>query len=306
MSIRYWTSHWQNRFWRPDVNDEREPVDHSAGSNFRKRGISPGDVAYIISLSSGLLLLGGRMTVGTILDYDAAVRHFGRANFWAAPEHLIGVDGSGTPLDLHRALAPAVTKQLRFAFKGGPRAPCFASDTELDNQATRGLRELTAESAALLDRVLAVTDGRPDPDGTLLVVTEAVVAAGPSWPSGATAFQMPEEAGLGTAYAEGAVRQVMVNRYERDDRARDACIAAFGPTCRICGFDFVARYGPVGRGYIHVHHLQPVSKVGAEYICDPVADLLPVCPNCHAVLHRRNPPYSPSEVRAMLRQPDDA
>jgi hypothetical protein len=303
---RYWTSHWQNRYWRPDVNPEREPVDHAAGSNLRKRGISQGDVAYVISLSAGQLLLGGRMTVKGIISYDEAIQHFGHSNFWEAPEHLIGVEGSGSPLDLHRALEPAVTKRLRFAFKDGPRQLCFVSETELDNQATRGVKELTAESAALLDRALAVTDGRSDPRGTLLVVTEAMLATEAGHQEETTDFQLPEETMPGSAYFEGAVRRIEVNRYERDSGARDACIAALGWQCRICGFDFANRYGQVGKEYIHVHHLRPLAEVGDNYVCNPVTDLMPVCPNCHAVLHRRNPPYDPAEVRDMLRQPSNA
>ena len=36
---------------------------------------------------------------------------------------------------------------------------------------------------------------------------------------------------------------------------------------------------------IHVHHIVPVSEIGEEYVVDPVKDLIPVCPNCHMVLH---------------------
>jgi predicted HNH restriction endonuclease len=43
-----------------------------------------------------------------------------------------------------------------------------------------------------------------------------------------------------------------------------------------------------------------LSEIGGEYIVDPVADLRPVCPNCHAVLHRRIPAYSIEEVRVFL------
>ena len=64
---------------------------------------------------------------------------------------------------------------------------------------------------------------------------------------------------------------------------------------------FEGRYGPQAAGYIHVHHLRPLAAIGAEYVLDPVHDLVPVCPNCHAVMHmRREEPYTVEEVREML------
>jgi predicted HNH restriction endonuclease len=59
-------------------------------------------------------------------------------------------------------------------------------------------------------------------------------------------------------------------------------------------------YGPEVEGFIHVHHLRALSDLAREYVVDPVADLRPVCPNCHAVLHSRRPAYSIEEVRGLL------
>ncbi len=85
---------------------------------------------------------------------------------------------------------------------------------------------------------------------------------------------------------EGAKKSIIVNRYERDPEARRQCIEAHGCQCCICGLDFVETYGKVGEGFIHVHHIVPLSSIGEEYIVDPINDLIPVCPNCHAMLHR--------------------
>jgi 5-methylcytosine-specific restriction enzyme A len=112
--------------------------------------------------------------------------------------------------------------------------------------------------------------------------------------------RLPEEVPSGSTYSEGSVQRILVNRYERDPRAREECIRHYGTTCFLCGFDFVAAYGEVMTGFIHVHHLNPLSSIGADYEVDPIRDLRPVCPNCHAVLHRREPPYSPDEVRQFL------
>ena len=64
---------------------------------------------------------------------------------------------------------------------------------------------------------------------------------------------------------------------------------------------FGERYGEKGAGYIHVHHLKPLSQLGAGYEVNPTEDMRPLCPNCHAVAHMRRPdPYTISELKAML------
>ena len=45
-------------------------------------------------------------------------------------------------------------------------------------------------------------------------------------------------------------------------------------------------YGEVGRGFIEVHHIVPISERGGDYIVDPIRDLIPLCSNCHAMIHR--------------------
>lgn len=113
-------------------------------------------------------------------------------------------------------------------------------------------------------------------------------------------FRGPDE--IPTAgYAEGSVRRVLVNSYERDRAARRDCISHHGPVCTVCGLVFEERYGAIGAGYMHVHHLVPLSEIGEEYRVDPIEDLRPVCPNCHAMLHRRHPPFSIEEVRRQLK-----
>jgi hypothetical protein len=100
---------------------------------------------------------------------------------------------------------------------------------------------------------------------------------------------------------------VMVNRFERDSEARDACIAHDGSHCSVCDMSFLDRYGETMKDFIHIHHLVPLSTTGVRYQVDPIADLHPVCPNCHAVIHREDPPLSILEARKLLseqRRPD--
>ncbi|HEV2130080.1 MAG TPA: HNH endonuclease [Longimicrobiaceae bacterium] len=78
-------------------------------------------------------------------------------------------------------------------------------------------------------------------------------------------------------------------------------MAHYSCRCAVCGLDLAERYGEAARGLIHVHHLVPIAEIGSDYSVDPIADLRPVCPNCHAVIHRREPPYEPGDVAMMLR-----
>ncbi len=115
-------------------------------------------------------------------------------------------------------------------------------------------------------------------------------------------FRLPEEIdGTETIY-EGAVRQILVNAYERNAEARRKCIDHYGDSCVACGFNFGITYGEAAEGFIHVHHLQQLSKIGKEYKVDPIGDLRPVCPNCHAMIHVQKEALSIEQVKELLRQ----
>ncbi len=115
-------------------------------------------------------------------------------------------------------------------------------------------------------------------------------------------FSPPEEVSEVETFSEGAVRRILVNSYERDRAARQKCIAHYEAKCWYCHFDFHEAYGEIGKGFIHVHHLRLLSEIGAEYQVDPIQDLRPVCPNCHAIIHKRNPPYTLEEVQGFLQK----
>ncbi|MBP1681027.1 MAG: endonuclease [Proteobacteria bacterium] len=87
-------------------------------------------------------------------------------------------------------------------------------------------------------------------------------------------------------YPEGSMIQTQVNAYERNKAARDACIRHYGCKCFICKFDFTQKYGELGDGFIHVHHIIPLNKIKKNYSVKPTQDLVPLCPNCHAMVHR--------------------
>jgi len=113
-------------------------------------------------------------------------------------------------------------------------------------------------------------------------------------------YFLPEEINEGEALFEGAKLKIIINAYERNPEARRKCLAFYGTSCIICGFNFLEFYGEEGKDLIHVHHLRQLAEVNEEYQVDPINDLRPVCPNCHAMIHRRKLAYSLDEMKGFL------
>ncbi len=110
----------------------------------------------------------------------------------------------------------------------------------------------------------------------------------------------PDEAST-SELLEGYKKRVTVNAYERSPEARRQCLIKYGYKCSICKILFEDIYGDIGKDFIHVHHLRPVSKKRRASTVDPIRDLRPVCPNCHAMLHREDPPLTPDELARRMR-----
>jgi 5-methylcytosine-specific restriction enzyme A len=101
---------------------------------------------------------------------------------------------------------------------------------------------------------------------------------------------------------EGSVKHISINKFERNPLARRMCIKHYGAICSICDFDFYKTYGKLGKGFIHVHHLVPLSQINKEYILDPINDLIPICPNCHSMIHRTKEMLSLAELKNRLQK----
>jgi predicted HNH restriction endonuclease len=87
-------------------------------------------------------------------------------------------------------------------------------------------------------------------------------------------------------------------QHKRTRKERAECINFHGTKCAVCGFSFEQEFGEIGMGYIEVHHLKPVAQYAGFQvrIVNPIADLRPVCANCHRMLHTKNPPYCIEEM----------
>ncbi|HWF18236.1 MAG TPA: EVE domain-containing protein [Verrucomicrobiae bacterium] len=101
-------------------------------------------------------------------------------------------------------------------------------------------------------------------------------------------------------FAEGATVQRTVNAYERNPHAKRVCLDHYGYKCSVCLINYAEKYGEIGHACIHVHHLKMLSGIGREYDVDPIIDLRPVCPNCHAMIHSRSPMMSIDELRDLV------
>lgn len=97
-------------------------------------------------------------------------------------------------------------------------------------------------------------------------------------------------------FKEGTVKTVILNVHERSPQTRKLCIDEHGYNCKICSFNFEKTYGVKGKDYIHVHHIKSLSKIGKKHTVVPINDLIPVCPNCHAMLHLGSKPLKPKEL----------
>lgn len=152
--------------------------------------------------------------------------------------------------------------------------------------------------------MLPINDGDTSADEDLIAtwvarLSASILALLPL--EGDETLEQASSAELANGFPEGAKTVVVVNRYERDRRNRAASLAIHGHICKACDSNLGSRYGAVAAGLVEIHHTTPVSELGPHYIVDPRTDLIPLCPNCHAVAHRRTPPFAIHELRALLR-----
>ena len=151
---RFFTYYWTNQRWSQRRAAQGQPLRHIASTRFVRRGVRPGDQVYVVTIWHGELYLLGKLVVGALVDAAAAAPWLGTTpdRLWEEAEQILAA--AATPMDFDRAVPSAVTRRLRFGAGQSARAPMFRAPDQLDGQTLRSLRELTAESAARLDRLL--------------------------------------------------------------------------------------------------------------------------------------------------------
>ncbi len=104
-----------------------------------------------------------------------------------------------------------------------------------------------------------------------------------------------------TNFKEGNMITVKVNKYERSKQAREKCLEYYGYRCYVCGFDFEQYYGSIGKKIIEVHHKTALHEIKENYVVNPIKDLIPVCSNCHTIIHSRNPKFEIEELKSIIK-----
>lgn len=100
--------------------------------------------------------------------------------------------------------------------------------------------------------------------------------------------------------SEGKEKTRIQTYLERNPRLRKQAIMIHGTTCAVCGFNFAEKYGNFGEGYIEIHHLKPHASIRGERAVDPRTDLVPVCSNCHRMIHKPDPMLTIEELKKKL------
>lgn len=113
--------------------------------------------------------------------------------------------------------------------------------------------------------------------------------------------QLGDDYSFTSAGEEGGQKRVYTTRYERDPKLRKRAIELHGESCIACGFNFKKVYGDHGSGFIHVHHVTPISEYNGQQEVNPETDLVPLCANCHAMVHRKpNETLSIEDLKALF------
>lgn len=112
--------------------------------------------------------------------------------------------------------------------------------------------------------------------------------------------------------SEGALLTRATPSRQRSARLRQAAIRHYTQPdgsirCAVCGFDFRAVYGELGEGYIQIHHEHPLFQYEDEgieaFLPQAVAQVKPLCANCHCMIHRpKGAPLSVDELTALLQR----
>lgn len=177
----------------------------------------------------------------------------------------------------------------------------IASDIELD-VCGQPRDEWIVGSGAF--KITATVRGLPAaPNDALLGVCREVIVPLMAAMAELIGYDVIEDEGCEGAEMEGNVLVSLISRRERNPRNRLLCLRLHGERCACCEIEPRSVYGNAG-GIIEVHHIEPLSTLGAPRPYDPALDLVPLCPNCHRAVHTRKPlPLSINELRSLLDRP---
>ena len=103
-------------------------------------------------------------------------------------------------------------------------------------------------------------------------------------------------------YKEGKILKKYGSKFERNSKLREKAIEIHGVTCKVCGFNFEKKYGNIGKNFIEIHHIKPMYDIRKEILVNPQTDLIPLCSNCHKMIHRsKRKPYTIAQLKSMIK-----
>jgi hypothetical protein len=140
---RFFTQYWTNSTWiyNAAVHTPGALLDHSAGNQFRDRGVTKDDEVYIVTVLEGVMHLLGKIRVGSVCDQAEAATALGTTpdSLWEANDHILAA--AATPMDFGREVPLVVAEALRFVSGDGESKPLkFSADGVIDSQTLRGVR----------------------------------------------------------------------------------------------------------------------------------------------------------------------
>jgi Domain of unknown function (DUF3883) len=144
------THYWSNDTWKENREyADGEPFEYTAGNQFRKKDVHVGDTIYGITVSKGDLYVCGKTVVGLVRTKKDAAQ---RLDPYPARDHLFA--SKATRMNFYKKVPESVAQRLRCLDAHGSKPLRFVAPGKLDRQTLRGVRELDARSAPLLDSVL--------------------------------------------------------------------------------------------------------------------------------------------------------
>jgi predicted HNH restriction endonuclease len=102
-------------------------------------------------------------------------------------------------------------------------------------------------------------------------------------------------------FFEGSRYASNSSRIERNSEARRKCLDHFGYDCQACGINLGKAYGSIGDNFIHVHHRIDLSLSNERHQINAIRDLIPLCPNCHAMIHRDKPAMTIEKLKRAIK-----
>ncbi len=281
----------------PDPRSLAERVSAETGLDFVGKEGRDSDGNRWLELQPAHHPAGQTFAMRTVVGWRRLDVHFRPGNFAGDLMEAMGsVDEAGRSIFLSvLAACRDAGAEIVLTINGSARDP---HDDSIWNTTWRNL------GFAIRKGMLSINEGEAENDMRQIEIwtSRAVAAVFALLPVEVEGGDMESVETDVVGLPDGAKTKVEVNRYERDRRNRAAALAIHGLICKACGLDMGDRYGAAAAGLIEVHHVTPVSELGDNYIINPKTDLMPLCPNCHAVTHRRAPAYSVQELRQMLQE----